>query len=195
MAVRIVSDMQAVTSMSEPVTVVVTRRVRAGREAAYEAWLEKLIAAASALPGYLGTNIQRPPPTGPREYTSVFRFDSVDHLRGFEDSELRRRALAEVGAFVEGDAVWSKLSGLEFWFTPPPGTVVPQPSRFRMALVMIVVVFALVFSIGSLVAMMLATAPLPLRLLVTITIEVFLMTYVVMPHLTRWLARWIYLRV
>ena len=176
---------------SEPVTVVVTRRVRAGREAAYEAWLERLIAEASALPGYLGTTIQRPPPTGPRTYTSVFRFDSVDHLRGFEDSELRRRALAEVVSFVEGDAVWSKLSGLELWFTPPHGLVVPQPSRFRMALVMIVVVFALVFSIGALVAVVLATAPLPLRLLVTITIEVFLMTYLVMPRLTRVLARWI----
>ena len=30
------------------------------------------------------------------------------------------------------------------------------------------------------------------QLLTTITIEVFLMTYVLMPRLTRWLARWIY---
>jgi hypothetical protein len=33
-----------------------------------------------------------------------------------------------------------KFSGLEFWFSPPKGSVVPQPSLFRMALVMIVVV-------------------------------------------------------
>lgn len=181
--------------MSEPVTVVVNRRVRPGREAEYEAWLARLVHDASALPGYLGTTIHRPGPTGPREYTSVFRFDSVEHLRGFETSDLRRRALAEVGAFVEGDAVWNKLTGLELWFTPPPGVVVPQPSRFRMALVMIAVVFGLVFSLGKLVALALTAAvPVPLRLLVTITIEVFLMTYVVMPHLTRWLARWIYPR-
>lgn len=177
---------------SEPVTVVVTRRVRAGHEAAYEAWLARLVRDAAALPGYLGTSVHRPAPGGPREYTSVFRFDSVESLRAFEASDLRRRALAEVVEHVEADAVWRKLTGLELWFTPPPGTVVPQPSRLRMALVMIAVVYGLVLSIGQLVGLVLGPAPASLRLLVTITIEVFLMTYVLMPRLTRWLARWIY---
>lgn len=176
---------------TEPVTVVVTRRVKAGRERAYEAWLERLLDRAKSLPGYLGTTVTRPS-AGDRAYTSVFRFDSVEHLRGFEQSDLRRDALLEVAELVEADAVWTQLTGLEFWFTPPAGTVVPQPSRFRMALVMIVVVYGLVFSIGALVAKVLSTAPMPLRLLVTITLEVFLMTYVLMPRLTRWLARWIY---
>ncbi len=176
----------------EPVTVVVTRRVKRGSESAYEDWLKRLIHEASALPGYLGTNIHRPPPAGPPEYTSVFRFDSVDHLRAFEESDLRRRALAEVAGLVEADATWKKLTGLEFWFTPPPGTLVPQPSRFRMALVMIAVVYGLVLSIGAAVAQVASAAPTPLRLLLTITIEVFLMTYVLMPRLTRWLAWWIY---
>jgi hypothetical protein len=175
------------------VTVVVTRQVRRGKEAAYEAWLERLIAGAAGLPGYLGTNVTRPPPGG-REYTSVFRFDAVGNLRAFEASELRRHALAEVVELVEADATWRQLSGLEFWFTPPPGTVVPTPSKLRMALLMIAVVYGLVFSIGTGVARALPTAPLPARLLVTITIEVFLMTYVLMPRLTRWLTRWIYPR-
>ena len=176
----------------EPVTVVVTRRVRAGREAAYETWLARLIEEASTLPGYLGTSIHRPRVGGPREYTSIFRYDSVDHLRAFEESDLRRRALASVADLVEGDAIWERLTGLELWFTPPPGTVVPQPSRLRMALVMIAVVYGLVLSIGKLVALGLGQAPPPLRLLITITLEVFLMTYLLMPRLTRWLARWIY---
>jgi len=186
------TNLDTTRDAAQPVTVVVTRRVKPGREAAYEAWLERLIREASGLPGYLGTNVQRPAATGPREYTSVFRFDSVAHLRAFEDSDLRRRALAQVVDLVEADAVWNKLTGLELWFTAPAGTVVPQPSRFRMALVMIVVVYGLVFSIGTGVALVLSGAPMPLRLLATITIEVFFMTYVLMPRLTRWLARWIY---
>ncbi len=180
------------SEMNQPVTVVVSRRVRPGREAGYEAWLEALIAQASSMPGYLGTDVHRPPPIGPREYTSVFRFDSLEHLQHFERSEARAAALAAVGEFVEADATWRRLTGLEFWFTPPPGTVVPQPSRWRMAVVMIAVVYGLVFSIGGLVAMVLEGAPMAVRLLVTITIEVFLMTYVLMPRLTRALAWWIY---
>lgn len=179
---------------NEPVTVVVTRHVRRGAEGAYEAWLERLIEAASAMPGYLGAKVQRPHAGAPPVYTSVFRFDSVKSLRAFEASDARRRALVEVSALVEADAVWSRLTGLEAWFTPPPGTVVPQPSRFRMALVMIVVVYGLVLSLGQLIGLVLASAPPPVRLLVTIVIEVFLMTYVLMPRLTRWLARWIYPR-
>jgi antibiotic biosynthesis monooxygenase (ABM) superfamily enzyme len=61
-----------------------------------------------------------------------------------------------------------------------------------MALLMILVVYGLVLSIGALVARVLGDAPAPLRLLVTIVIEVALMTWVIMPRLTRWLARWIY---
>lgn len=182
------------TTTGEPVTVVVTRRVRAGREADYEQWLAKLTASARDLPGYLGTTIQRPGAAQPREYTSVFRFADVAALRAFEASDLRRRALLEVTELVEADATWRELTGLELWFTPPPGTPVPQPDRLRMCAVLILVVFGLVLTIGKGVGLVLSTAPMPARLFVTIAIEVFLMTYVVMPHLTRWLARWIYLR-
>lgn len=178
----------------EPVTVVVRRRVKPARAKEYEAWLDRLIAAASGLPGYRGAEVQPPSGDGPSVYTSVFRFESLATLDAFEGSELRRRALAEVADLVEEDAAWSRLTGLELWFSPPPGTVVPQPSRFRMALVMIVVVYALVLSLGQLVTKVMGGVAAPLRLLVTLVLEVFLMTYVVMPRLTRLLARWIYPR-
>ncbi|MBK6688045.1 MAG: antibiotic biosynthesis monooxygenase [Deltaproteobacteria bacterium] len=87
-----------------PVTVVVKRQVRRGKEKDYEVWLERLIAGAASLPGYLGTNVLRPS-TKAGEYTSVFRFDTVEHLLAFEESDLRRRALSEVEALVEADAV------------------------------------------------------------------------------------------
>jgi antibiotic biosynthesis monooxygenase (ABM) superfamily enzyme len=94
--------------------------------------------------------------------------------------------------YVDEDAAWKKFTGLEFWFSPPKGTVIPQPSRFRMALVMIAVVFGLVLSIGQIVGMVAAEVPSYIRLFVTISIEIFLMTYVLMPHITRALAKWIY---
>jgi antibiotic biosynthesis monooxygenase (ABM) superfamily enzyme len=49
-----------------------------------------------------------------------------------------------------------------------------------------------VLVLGPLVALAVPNAPLAFRMFVTITIEVFLMTYLVMPRVTRWLARWIY---
>ena len=63
----------------------------------------------------------------------MLRFESLQALQHFERSPVRERHLREVTELVEGDAAWRQLTGLEFWFTPPPGTVVPQPSRPRMA--------------------------------------------------------------
>ena len=99
--------------------------------------------------GYLGVTTQRPAPAGPLEYVSAVRFDSLASLRLFEISELRARYLREIEPLVEADAVRQELTGLEFWFSAPPGTVVPQASRPRMALVMIGVVFTLVLVLGS----------------------------------------------
>lgn len=176
---------------TEGVTVVVTRRVKPGREADYEAWLARLLERVKHMPGYLGISVHRPAP-GSAEYSVVYRFDSVESLRAFEDSDARREANAEVGEYVESDATWRKLTGLELWFTAPPGTVTPQPSRFRMAIVMIVVVYGFVLALGPLVSLAMPNAPFQLRLFVAIAVEVMLLTYVVMPRLTRWLARWIY---
>ena len=176
----------------QPVTVVVSRRVRPGCEAAYETWLQRLLDSVRDWPGYLGTTVQRPGPGAPREYTSVFRFATLAHLQAFEQSGLRRDALLAVAPLVEADARWTQLSGFELWFAAPTGTIVPQPSRARMALLMTVVVYVLVLSLGAVVGRILGDVPFPVRLLVTIVIEVALMTWVIMPRLTRALARWIY---
>jgi antibiotic biosynthesis monooxygenase (ABM) superfamily enzyme len=181
-------------SHNETVTVVVTRKVKRGRESEYEDWLRRLLDESKSLKGYLGATIQKPAP-GSTEYTSIFRFDTVDNLRKFEESELRSRYLREVVDYVETDAIWKKFTGLEFWFSPPKGTLIPQPSRFRMALVMILVVYGLVISIGQLVSTLVGDIiPSYVRLFVTISIEIFLMTFVLMPRLTKSLAKWIYPR-
>lgn len=182
--------------ISEPVTVLIRRRVKPARESDYEAWLQRLQTEARTLPGYLGVTTQRPAANGPREYLMAVRFDSLAHLREFETSELRQRYLAEVQPLVESDAVWEQLTGLELWFSAPAGTVVPQPSRPRMALLMIAVVFTLVLVLGTAVNALFAglpfDTPYPVRLLVTIALEVVLMTWWLMPWLTRHLAAWIY---
>jgi uncharacterized protein len=180
------------STTNDSVTVVVTRRVKSGYESQYENWLKRLLEEAKSMKGYIGAVVQKPAP-GTEEYTSVFRFDNVENLRKFEESEIRTRYLREVVDYVEADAIWKKFSGLEFWFSPPSGTLVPQPSRFRMALVMIVVVYGLVISIGQLVAMLVGDViPSYVRLFITISIEIFLMTFILMPRLTKLLAKWIY---
>lgn len=176
-----------------PVTTVVTRRVRPDRRAAYEDWLRRLLHDAESLDGYLGAKVQRPTEgTDDPRYTSVFRFATLDHLRRFEASELRALYLHEVRDLVEADAIWTTHTGLEMWFEAPAGTVVPQPVRWRMALVLGSVVYLLVLLFGSVAGLVLGEVPYPLRLALVIAVEITLMTYLILPWLTRRLAGWIY---
>ena len=174
--------------MSDPVTITVRRKVRPGREAAHEAWLKRLTeGAARDFPGYLGAEFHRPGPDG--TYRSVFRFDSLPHLEAFERSDFRARMLAEGADIFAADAAWERMTGLEFWFDPPPGTKVPQPSPHRMALVLIAVVITLVLALNLTLGPFMTGWPLPLRVLATVCILVGLMTCVIMPRL---IARFIY---
>ena len=177
--------------MTEPVTVVVRRNVRAGSGATYEAWLERLTRAAKTMPGYLGAQFLKPTAAG-AAYVSVFQFDSLANLEAFETSDVRAGFQAEIAPHVDADAIWERTTGLEVWFEAPRGTVVAQPSPHRMALVLIVVVFVLALLLNIALAPLLGDWPLALRLLITVLLQVTLMTYVIMPRLTRLLARWIF---
>jgi antibiotic biosynthesis monooxygenase (ABM) superfamily enzyme len=178
--------------MSGPVTILVRRRVKPGQEAAYEAWLTRLTEGAGRnFPGYLGAEFHRPSGAG-GEYRCVFRFADLAALERFEGSDFRARMLEEGTPLFAADAAWERLTGLEFWFDPPPGTRVPQPSPHRMALVLVAVVFALVLFLNLTIGRVMADWPLALRLLVTVAIQVGLMTYVIMPRLTPRIARFIY---
>jgi antibiotic biosynthesis monooxygenase (ABM) superfamily enzyme len=95
-------------SQNESVTVVVTRKVKRGRELEYEDWLRRILEECKSMKGYLGATIHKPAP-GSTEYTIIFRFDTVDNLRKFEESELRSRYLDEVIDYVEADAIWKKF--------------------------------------------------------------------------------------
>jgi hypothetical protein len=174
---------------SGPVTLVISRRVKPGGEAAFEAWARELQAASRGFPGYRGTGVLRPPP-GLAEYTFAVRFDSPEAARAW-DAELRREWLPRAPPEVLASDAQVRFEGVEFWFSAPahaPG----QPVRWKMALVLSFVVAALIVLISPLTRAMASAAwPLPARALVIGTVQCVLMTYVVMPRVTRWLGAWV----
>lgn len=176
------------------VTTVVTRRVKADRHDDYERSLRQLLADVEHLDGYLGADIHPPATSGDPIYTSVFRFASLEQRNDFQAGEINRRFLETIDPLVDSDPVWATHTGLEMWFAPPPGTVVPQPVRWRMALLLGTVVYVLVLVLGRIAAALIGDWPTPLRLAVVIAIEIILMTYLILPRLTHGLARWIYPR-
>jgi NhaA family Na+:H+ antiporter len=95
---------------SPGVTISITRRVRPGREAEYEAALQTIIDTVSQFPGYLGRRLFRPQ-RGSREYRVVVRFASEDDLRRWEESEERRVWTASTEELVEGAPFVANITG------------------------------------------------------------------------------------
>jgi hypothetical protein len=177
-----------------PVTLIFTRKVRPGREAEYRDWVSGIQAASRKVKGFLGAStMAKGNNASGNEYVSIVRFDSFDHLREWEGSDLRRDWLAKLPVdVVEGEAKVRRLEGFEFWFTSPGITPAAPPSPHKMAIVIYVIVVALVTALGPAVQSLLSGSPQVLRTMVVVALQVVLMTYVIMPRVTRLLAGWLF---
>lgn len=177
---------------NKPVTVSIARRVLKGKESEYEDWLRRTISAAKQFPGHLGVDILRPSVQTDGDYVLIVRFDSYAHQQDWEASETRANLLLELGPLTEGDTRVKKASGLEFWFSLPEVPQSAAPGRHKMALVLSVVVFTLVLLVNLIFGDWLAQMALIPRVLVLALSQVLMLTYVVMPPVTRLLRHWLY---
>jgi antibiotic biosynthesis monooxygenase (ABM) superfamily enzyme len=175
-----------------PVTTTVTRHVRPGHESSYEQLLEGIIAAASEFPGHLGVEVFRPKSASAGEYRTVYRFDTAEHLRAWLDSAERAAWLERAEPHVIGPMRTSFVTGLETWFTLPGEPEIAPPPPHKMALVTWITIFPLITAIVAITGPLLEELPLAVRLGITTALAVPLMTWVVMPRVTRLLRGWLY---
>jgi antibiotic biosynthesis monooxygenase (ABM) superfamily enzyme len=175
-----------------PVTVSISRRVKPGREGEYETWLHGIIEAASDFPGHMGVNILRPSGATDGRYVLIYRFDSWAHCEAWEKSDTRQHWVWQLKGIVEGEAETRRVTGLEAWFDLPEVPVQKHAPQWKMAITLIVVVFAIVFPLQLLILPLTSDWPHFARTLLIAVIQVLLMTYLVMPRVTRLLRGWLF---
>lgn len=174
-------------STQESVTAVVTRRIVPGRESGYKDWVHQVDNIASRFPGYQATTYKEHGRFG--ECHVVFRFDTIDHLHDWEHSAERQQWIAKLEGIVEGEERIHRLTGLEFLFANQL-----HPKAHKMVLVLCVVIFIMQLLLTPLVVTLFNTlpgAPDWAALLFRVIFQVILLTYVVMPPVTRCLAPWL----
>jgi antibiotic biosynthesis monooxygenase (ABM) superfamily enzyme len=183
-----------------PVTLIVTRKAKAGKTEEFERWLDGFIHEAMKFEGHLGVNIIRPPNMSNLEYAIILRFDNFENLAKWEKSEIREKWIEKGKDLTEGKAKVEKQIGLEFWFTPgldsSVSTVIEerqlhQPPRYKMAIVVTGIIFILASVLIPQVEQATVGLPILLSRFVGVAIMVLLMTYVIMPSLTRLLRPWL----
>jgi len=174
-----------------PLTTVVTWRVRQGREREFEAWRHEISAAALVFPGHMGINVIMPK-GNEREYVVIFRFDTYEHLRSWQESDIRRELLKKTEPFREREPSYRLESGLEYWFAPPGAPA--SPPRWKMAIVTVLGVWPVSMLVPQLLKPLIADfSPLLQALLVSV-VMVIVLTWAAMPVLVKILSPWLHRR-
>ena len=173
-----------------PVTVTVARRVTPGREREFEDWYDGIIGAASRHSGFLGAGILHPHTAG-HDWHVVYRFSDTAALGAWEASAERARWLARADDLIEEETGVQRVSGLETWFAMP-GRTAPAPPRWKMFLVTLAAILPLVLLMNLAVLPVIGGWPLVARTFVFSGTLTGLMTWVVMPRMTRLFKRFLY---
>ena len=180
------------TKEEEPITVVVRRRVKAGREAEFETAMREFIGFALSSPGHLDIHVLRPAAPGPLDYTVVDKFASAEARRAFKESSTYQKWMERLKVLTEGDPAIEEMGGLAGWFSLPERPHAKPPAKYKMAFVTFLGVYPLATVLSRFFANLLsAWHPLLLGVVVNVAV-VGMLAWVVMPLLTRLFARWLF---
>lgn len=171
---------------TEPVTLMVARRVRDGRYHDLLAWLHEGEQLAADFPGYLGSGVLAPPP-GDDEFQMVFRFADEQTLHAWEHSA-SRRAWLQRGGELFAQPHEQRVHGIDAWFG---GTDSPPPPRWKQSVAIWLAFFPVSLLFNVLFGVMLGELSLVMRILLSTLALTPLMTYLFIPLSTRLLAPWL----
>ena len=171
-----------------PVTVAFTRAIRPGKVKEFEDCVAGISEAASHFEGYLGTNVIRPYGGARPEYTVVVRYETPAHLKAWEDAPVRLEWVSRLDDLTLGEMTQARIGGLEYWFTPSNA---PLPPRWKMAVLTWLALFPQVYWVPGLLRRLYGEQHPAVQTAASLAVIVALMTWVVMPVMTRLFSFWL----
>jgi uncharacterized protein len=177
--------------MNEPIQVAILRTVKPGREAEFEQALHNFVQRSLDLPGQMGVNIIKPAPGGgSRQYGIIRKFANRDALFAFRASLEYLDWNQLTVELTEGSGHAEELCGLENWFTLPGESLVPLP-KWKMAIATYLGVVPTIMTLALTLGALIHSWNFILYNLVFNAAVVVLLTWVVMPLITRALHGWL----
>lgn len=121
----------------------------------------------------------------------VQRWRDYAHLLAWAESEVRTRVLADSDAMSVGAPSRRHETGLEVWFQLPGETTVKPPPRYKMALLIWMVIAPLSLGANAALGPLLGGLPAVAAGYIKAGLIVLVMTYFAMPIARKLLARWL----
>lgn len=169
-----------------PVHVAITRKVLPGKEKEFKEALHRFMGESFKHDGVHGASIiSGPDGDDDREIGILRTFKNKAERDAFYRSEHFKK-WEEYASTVTEEPIYRELNGLEAWFRSPGA-----PPRWKMALVTLCGVFPTSIFLNLAVGPLIRGLPLLIRLLIIAAAMVGILTWVVMPSLTRILRKWL----
>jgi uncharacterized protein len=174
-----------------PVKIVIERRARPGAEEALRDWAERFVGEASRSPGHEGGSVLSAP--GSRSHIILLRFASADALDGWQGSATYESLMRDADQVSSAGDASQVRSGLETWFTLPDMPVPTKPPpKWKMAIVTWLALLPMVIALAYVLAPL--RLPFLVQAALSTAIPVAMLTWIIMPRLTRALFGWLYAR-
>ncbi|WP_289058392.1 antibiotic biosynthesis monooxygenase [uncultured Flavobacterium sp.] len=176
-------------------TAVISHHIIEGRDQEYENWLDEIAPLCRIAEGHIDWQIIRPIPTLTYLYTVIIRFDTIENLKRWMESDDRKRLIEKIRPLLAKDDSYRIRSGLDFLFVTENDRTA-TPVRWKQFLVTWSAIYPLSIIIPLFLIPILKTLEFPsVRLIDSFFISgiiVLLMVYLIMPHYTKWLKKWLY---
>jgi uncharacterized protein len=171
-----------------PIHVAITRRVRKGCEVKFQQALLDFFQKSFGHDGVLGASLLTPlPGSDAREYGILRTFRDEQERDLFYGSAMFKAWEEKARTFTEGEPVYRQLHGLEAWFRSPN-----PPPRWKMSLATFVGVFPTAMILNLTLGPAIKSWSFVPRNALFNACVVALLTWVVMPLVTRLLHGWLH---
>jgi hypothetical protein len=175
--------------MNEPIHVAIIRRVKPGRERDFERELLAFAQRSLVESGTRGVHLIYPSSSlGPNEYGILRTFASDSDRAAFYKSALFCEWLTAIESLVDGEPKYRELHGLEAWFRNPSSG---GPPLWKMAIATYLGVVPVIMFLSLTLGRLIRNWNFVLNNIVFNAFVVALLTWVVMPVITRTLRGWL----
>jgi uncharacterized protein len=137
-------------AVATPVSVVISTRVKPGREDDYRHWERKIAAVQEHAEGLQGYRFEEPMPGIQDDWLAIVRFDSEAHLQAWLDSPQRKKLVEESAAFTDEYHTRIVRTGFDQWFQMGASHGNP-PSAWKQNMLVLMMLYPVVFLFGLLV--------------------------------------------
>ena len=175
--------------MNEPIHVAITRRIKPGCESEFQQALREFFKTSLSHAGVQGASMLVPPPGSNSPEIGILRtFANETERDAFYRSPEFKAWEERIKPLTEGEPVRRELNGLEAWFRHPPSA---NPPLWKMAVATYLGVVPVIMFLALTLGRWIRDWNFVLNNLVFNAFVVALLTWVVMPLITRALRGWL----